>query len=217
MRPRVTPGEESADEPGMDAQEIPQTEGSPVGAISPEQVGALVDGQKRARKVRRAAVVAGVSGWSMLVFAAVSVLAGCFGDAASLVAGMVLGAVAVNELRGGAMVRRLEARGTRVLAWNQALLGVLIVGYAAWSLVAARSSPALAALGSGGGTGDPEVDAMVAQVARMAAYGVYGSLMIVGVIVPGLTAWYYASRRKHIVAMVRTTPGWVVEAVRAAA
>lgn len=214
---RITPDEKSADEPCMDAQESRHTEGSPVGAISPEQARALVDGQHRARKVRRAAVVAAVSGWSMVVFAAVSVLAGCFGDAASVVAGVLLGAVAVNELRGGAMLRRLEMRGPRVLAWNQAMLGVLIVGYAAWSLVAARSSPALAALGARGGTGDPEVDAMVAQVARVATYGVYGSLMVVGVIVPGVTAWYYASRRKHIEAMVRKTPGWVVEAVRAAA
>ena len=182
--------------------------------LSPEQLRALADGRRRAAKVRRAATVAAVSGWSMAVFAGLTLLGVLFGSLISLVLTLSLAALAWNELRGGAMLKRFDPRGGKRLAMNQVALGVLIVAYAAWSLASALRTPALAALG--GTTGDPQMDAMVADLTRTVAYGLYGAMAAAGIVIPGLTAWYYATRARVVRDLLSTTPAWVLEALRAA-
>lgn len=183
--------------------------------LTPEQIRALADGRRHAAKVRRAALVAAVSGWSMAVFAGFTLIGVAFGSMTSLVVGIALAAIAWNELRGGAMLKRLDARGARRLGFNQLTLGVLIVAYAAWSLHRALATPALASIG--GSTGDPDIDALVTDLASTVAYGLYGTIAAAGVIVPGLTAWYYFSRGRVVREMRRRTPQWVIETLRAAA
>ena len=39
----------------------------------------------------------------------------------------------------------------------------------------------------------------------------YGSIIAGSVLMQGLTAWYYFSRRKHIEACVRETPAWALD------
>jgi hypothetical protein len=182
------------------------------GPLSTEHLRAIGEARLRSKKVRRAVGVAMFSGWTMAAFALVTALMVVFGDVTGLVLGVLLGAIAFNELRGAAMLRRFEARGARVLGWNQVGLGVLICAYSAWSLVSAINSPALAAMS--GSTGDPDVDAMVGQITGLVTYGLYGTMFVVGVIVPGLTALYYFTRGRHVRAFVSRTPAWVVDAMR---
>ena len=150
----------------------------------------------------------------MGVFGAITLVGGVLGDVVSLVLGIGLCAAAWNELRGGTRLRRFDPSGARILGWNQIGVGVLIVAYAAWSLRMNLGSPALASVG--GTTGDADMDAMVTDIAMMVTWGLYGGLIVVGIVVPGLTALYYFSRETIVRAFVERTPGWVVDTLRAA-
>ncbi len=193
---------------------IPSPVVAAVGPLSPEHMRALGDARMRAKKVRRAAGVAAFSGWTMAIFAGITFLGVLFGDMTSLVVAASLVAVACNELRGGAMVRRFEPRGARVLGYNQFFLGAIIVGYAGWSILAVLRDPMLKA--AGGSTGDPKIDQMVSELTTLVTYGLYGGMALVGIVAPALTAWYYFSRERLIRAMTEQTPAWVIETLRAA-
>jgi hypothetical protein len=171
----------------------------------------LADARERSRKVRRAAGVASLSGWTMAVFAAGTLAAAAFGDMVSLALGIGLSVITYNELRGARLLRQFRPGGAKLLGYNQLALGVLIVAYAGWSMGATLRSPALASVGS---TGDPDMDRMISGLTGVIAYGVYGTIAVLGVIVPGLTAWYYFSRGRLVRAMVERTPAWVIETMR---
>lgn len=183
--------------------------------LSSHQLAELSVARTRARKIRRAAGVASFSGWSMMAFAGLTLLGALFGSVQAIVVGGALGLVGWNELRGATMLRRFDERAPRLLGFNQIALGVLIVAYSAWSLWSGLSSPPLASLG--GSTGDPEMDAMISDLARVITISLYATLAVVGVVVPGLTALYYFSRAKLLRAFESQTPAWVIQAMRAAA
>ena len=175
----------------------------------------LSEVRTRSRKIRRAASVAAFSGWSMAIFAGFTLLAALFGDLIALALGGLLMAIAINELRAGALVRQLDPRGARRLGYNQIALGILIVAYAAWSLFATLRSPQYQQLA--GSTGDASMDAMVRDLTGLLTYGLYGGMAIIGVVVPGLTAWYYFTRARIIRRVLAESPEWAIQAVRAAA
>lgn len=193
----------------------PESKGAGPGPLSAEHLRALGEARVRARKVRRAAGVATMSGWTMAFFALVTLMPVLFGDFVSLVLGIGLSVVAFNELRGAAMLKRLDANGAKLLGWNQIGLGGLIVLYALWSLVGAMRAPALAA--AGGSTGDPGMDQMLSRLTTTLNYTVYGTMAALGVVAPGLTAWYYFTRGRLVREVVAQTPGWVIDAMRATA
>jgi hypothetical protein len=182
--------------------------------ISPEHLRALEDARYRARNVRRAAVVAFISGGTLALFAFITVLGVLFGDLVSLLLALGLGGLAFNEIRGGLRLRRFEPAATKQLACNQIALGLLIVGYSAFALFTALSDPMAAA---GGGTGDPAMDATIARLSIALSIGIYGTMAILGIIAPGLSAWYYHSREKYVRSMLTQTPDWVIQTLRAAA
>jgi hypothetical protein len=183
--------------------------------LTPEHLRAIELARVRSRKVRRASVVARVSGWTLAFFAFVTLLGALFGDLASLIMGLALAALAFNELRGGKMIARFDPRGARTLGMNQLVLGAVIVSYAAWSFYVAMKNPALAQLG--GTTGDPDIDATVQSISDLATYGLYGTLAVVGFIGCGLTALYYFTRAGVVRSVVAETPVWVLDTMRAAA
>jgi hypothetical protein len=187
------------------------------GPLNPEHLRALSEGRLRAKKIKRAVGVAMFSGWTMAAFAVMTLLFALTGDVAGLLTGTALGAIAFNELRGAGKIKRYDASGAMLLACNQVALGVLICAYSAWSMWSAMHNPQLqAALNSvGGSTGDPQMDAMLSSMTNMVTYGVYGTMFVVGIIVPGLTALYYYSRGRHVREFVANTPSWVVDAMRA--
>lgn len=191
------------------------TQTSAANPLAHEHLAALAQARERTRKVRRAAGVAAFSGWTMVCFAAITLLGAIFGSIPSLIMGLALGAVAYNELRGAGMLRRLEARGARVLGFNQLALAGVIVAYSAWSLVAQLRADPLEAMG--GSSGDAEIDALVGDLTTTVSVGLYGGMAAIGFIVPGLTAWYYFTRGKLVRNVVSQTPEWVVAALRAAA
>lgn len=184
------------------------------GPLSAEHYQLLAEARVRSKKLRRAATIAAISGWSMAFFAFCSILGGLFGDLGSLLLGAGLGIAAFNELRGGAMLRRFEARGATLLARNQLGLGIVLVLYAGFKMWAASRQDPLAQVG--GTTGDAEIDKMVTDVTSMVTYGLYGTLAVIGIIVPGLTALYYHTRGTLVRSVVASTPPWVIEALRAA-
>lgn len=182
-------------------------------ALTPPQLASLVEASRRAKKVRRCATVATLGGWTTGAFGAISLafVPLSFSWPGVLIS-MGLITVAAGEFRGAALVRRFEPRGASLLAWNQGLLGLSLTVYAVWSLILGLR----AGVPASGLSGDPQVDAMVAGITRLATIGVYGSLAAVGVVMPGLTAWYYASRGRHIAAFRRGTDAAMVEALKAA-
>ncbi len=196
----------------------PTQAGTPVplpGPLSADHLRTLTEARTRSRKVRRAADVATLSGWTMALFAGLTLLGALFGSLLSLAAGLGLAGVAYNELRGAAMLRRLDQRGARTLGYNQIALAVLIVGYAALSLVLQLRSSPLEAMG--GSSGDAQVDAMVTSITSSVTYALYGGMAALGVIAPGLTAWYYFTRARVVREFLKHTPEWVVTTMRAAA
>jgi hypothetical protein len=148
----------------------------------------------------------------MLVFAALTLAFAFLSDWSAWAIGIGLGACAANELRGGAMLRRMDARGASVLGWNQLILAVLIVAYALWSLYSAVNNPSLPSLTQG--TGDPQIDAMAKELTTVVTWALYGTMAVVGLIVPGLTAIYYFTRGPLVTAFRRETPGWILELIR---
>lgn len=178
--------------------------------LSPEHLQQLSDAKRRAKKVRRAASVAALSGWSMLVFACVSLAFAIFSDWSAWAVGIGLLLVALNELRGSTMLRRADPAGAKVLGWNQLVLAALLVAYATWSLATSLRQPLGAALQSG----DPQIDAMAANITSAVTYGLYGTLAVLGLLLPGLTSIYYFSRGRIVRSFLAETPEWIVEIMR---
>ncbi len=195
---------------------ITRGESAAPGPLSGEHLAAIAAARLRGKKVRRAANVAAFSGWTMAFFALITLMGGLWGDVVSIVLGVALSIVTVNELRGAARIRRFDPSGARLLGWNQIGLGCVLVVYGIFSLVMMLRNPA-AVLG-GQSSGDAQVDQMMTDMVggftSMIAYGLYGGVAIFGVIGPGLTAWYYFSREKVVRRFVEETPGWVVGAMR---
>lgn len=185
------------------------------GPLSPEHLHELAAARERSKTVRRAAGVASLSGWTLAIFAGVTGMGALFGDASSLVMAILLGAMAYNELRGGKLLRQFDERGPRVLGYNQLALSAVLVAYAGWSLRAAAATSSLASVG--GTTGDAQMDATIRGLESTVATFLYGGMAVVGVIGPGLTAWYYFSRGRVLREVKAATPGWVLETMRATA
>jgi hypothetical protein len=197
---------------------IPQSSPGPsaaaAGPLSPEHLTAIADARIRGRKIRRAASVAALSGWTMAIFAVITLVGGLFGDWVSLLLGAALGVVTFNELRGAAQLRRFEPAGARLLGYNQLGLAALLVLYAGYMLVYTLYHPLLESAGQS--TGDAQMDAMLGDFSRTAGLVLYGGVALFGLIGPGLTALYYFTRAKLVRTMVAQTPPWVIEALRAA-
>ncbi|MFO0860888.1 MAG: hypothetical protein U0570_10055 [Phycisphaerales bacterium] len=185
----------------------------PSGPLSTEHFEQLAAARKRAKKILRAAFVAALSGWSMVAFAGLTLALAIFSDWSAWAVGIGLMLAGVNELRGGALLRKVHERGASVLGWNQLFLAAVLVSYALWSLWWSFSSPSLAALQEAK-TGDPQVDELVQSLGRVIGVAVYGTMAVVGLVAPGLTSIYYFSRAGHVRAFLRETPPWIVELIR---
>ena len=177
--------------------------------LSPLQYAQIGEAQVRCKRVRRATVVAAIDAWTSAIFAVGSLAMSIFSPMGILV-GIGFCAVGFNSFRGLWLLKRMDLRGPRVLAVNQLLLAALVTAYSVYSMWDAIHNP---------GAGDPMLnDPTVKQalgdlqpLMLKLTLAVYG-LMIVGTIVmQGLTAWYYASRRKYLAAYLNETPAWVIE------
>jgi hypothetical protein len=186
----------------------------PPGGLPPEHLRQLAEARHRAAKVRRAAFVATLDGWSIGLFGALTFLCGLFSWIGLVLGGIMLG-VALVELRGARRLRRLDPDAARTLGFNQIVLGSALLAYAIYSLWGvfrdrsalldqlAVNAPELAGMGS------------LQTLARAIGILIYGTLAAVAIFGQGATAWYYFSRRRHINAYLRDTPHWIIDAHRA--
>ena len=181
--------------------------------LSPEQLKQIADARLRSKKIRKGVSVAMFDGWTVGLFGGLTLLFGMFSPVGALLgAGML--AVAYVELRGAKRMRLLDPQSPRVLAWNQVVLGTLLLAYAAYSLwtISTGRTDMQAEIAK-----YPELTDVVGDLDRLSkliGLLVYGTLMAVAIFGQGGTALFYLSRKKHIEAYLRETPPWIIEAQR---
>jgi len=188
--------------------------------LTPEQLQAIGEARQRGRKITRATSVATISGWSMAVFAFMTLFIWLISGDFSLVAlllGIGLAVVAYVELRGAKRLRQLDDTAPRLLGFNQIGLGVMVSLYCCWGMwqAVAGPSPYDAYLAQSGATA--EMMGQIDHLNRAITGAVYAALLCMSVIAQGCTALYYFSRRRHMVRYLSETPDWVVETLRIAA
>jgi len=186
------------------------------GPIGPAELQQVAEADARARPVRKAAAVAGFNGWATAILAACSAPFALFSMAGAFIAaGLAL--VAYNELKGRRRLLRFDPQAAGLLGWNQLGLLGLIVVYCLWmtaiGLAPGNSLEAqLKAQPELGVAFDSLGD--LDHVYRLAIVAFYGTVVAVSVVFQGLTAWYYFSRRRHVLDCVERTPDWALELQR---
>ena len=182
--------------------------------LSEENLQQLALARTGGRKVRRAISVASFDGWTIGVFAALTLLFSLT-DLSGLFVGLGLGMIACIELRGANKLRRLEPKAVRMLAFNQIALGILLLVYSVWRIVVVmKSDGAYAAVGAS----DPQLARMlqpVENLTRMISLAVYAALIGIAVFAQGGLALFYFTREKHLQAYLMKTPAWIVAMQRA--
>ena len=182
-------------------------------AISAEQLQAIADARQAARRIMRAAGVATFSGWTMVLFASITLLGGLFSLQAFLL-GIGLVVVAYVELRGAKAVRAFDCAAPRRLALNQIALLVMVTIYAVWGLVHTLGAPGPydEYIATGGQVG--EMLEPIDRLSRFVMLAVYVTVIFGTIAAQGCAAVYYVTRRRHIVAYLQRTPDWIVDALR---
>jgi hypothetical protein len=166
-------------------------------------------------KIRRCNAVAAFSAWTTAIFGGITFLSSLpFLSVIGITLGAGMLVCAYIEFQAGAELKRLDLRAPRKLACNQLAFGAMLFLYGAYSLWARLTSPI-----------DPELvrqlgefkDVMneVDSLMKLAFILLYVSVMAVAIIGPGLTAWYYYSRKKYLEAYVTQTPQWILDLQRA--
>ncbi len=213
------------DEQTMSAFSPPSGHGGPADGDANTPPGSPLDAQHyqalrqakvRRAKLDRAAAVAAFNGWSLAIFAALSLPFALF-SLKGLVVCLGLGAVAYHEFKGRRMLHQLDPRGPRLLGINQLALGVLIVGYCAWSLLTAFTGPSPYAEYIQAEPALRQTLGSVDELYRLGAVAIYGGVILLILPYQGLMAWYHFSRAKHLHAYLDQTPDWVTEMQRATA
>ncbi len=177
--------------------------------LTPEQLSALRDARDRAKRILSAAKVASFNGWTIGIFAGLTVLFGVTSPLL-LALGVGMGIVARNELRGCSLLRALDARGPRLLVRNQVGFMALVVAYCVWSLVRTYTHP------------DPqwaqlqELAGLEAGFIRDFVVAAYAVAILLTMLFVGLNARYYARRIPMLEKYLAETPPWVVELQRSA-
>jgi len=177
--------------------------------LTPEQLATLRDAGERAKGILSAAKVAAFNGWTIAIFAGLTVLFGLTSPLL-LALGAGMGVVARNEFRGRSLLRAFDARGPRLLTRNQLGFMALVVAYCGWSLVRTYTHP------------DPQWAELQELAGFEAGYiqdlvaAAYGAAILLTVLFVGLNARYYARRIAMVEKYVADTPAWVLELQRSA-
>lgn len=191
----------------------------PANLLSDSQHQQVAAANRQAKKIRRAAAVAGFNGWVIGFFAVSSLPFALFSISGFLVAAG-LGVVAYNEFRGRNRLLEFDESSPSFLGWNQIGFLVLIVLYSLWMLYAGLTgeSPFAAEIRA-----NPELGMVFEsseefdQAYRMLVVAIYGTVIFVSAIFQGWNACYYFTRRKLMAAYLQETPAWVLELQRVSA
>jgi hypothetical protein len=186
--------------------------------LTPEQLAAIELAHVRSRKLRRAGTVATVDAALMAVFTGFCFLSALFDPVSGIALGVLFAVVTWNSFRGAAGLKRMDLGAPRLLAWNQLLLAVAIIVYAAYALYSAlRGSPALERQYQQIAELNPDIGRMLRNTTRVIYQAVYLGLIGGTVVAQGLTGWYYATRARPMRAYLHETPRWVLDLQRAQA
>ncbi|MEZ6317819.1 MAG: hypothetical protein R3B49_03550 [Phycisphaerales bacterium] len=209
---------------GMTAPAAHAEEHTGLGPLSPEHVVQLRQAHRKAKKLHRARRIAGTSGWTTLLLGVCALPFG-LADAMTLALGVAFIAVGYHELALRPRLSQLDRGAPMTLAMNQVILGIIIIAYAVWQLIQGLSptdpGPASALASDPAFASDPQLAQLAGlsdtmeRLTKMVNLGVYGGLIAGTLLVQGLTARYYASRRKHLDRFLAETPGWIINLHRA--
>ncbi len=189
---------------------------APAEGPSPEQLAAIEAARKQFGRVRRAAGVAKISGWSLAIFAALTILTG-FSHLDALALGVALGAVAYAELMGARGLRNINDRAPFHLAINQATLTVILVFWCIYRITGVMTGPGALATQI-----DPNspVLASVQSIDDLTATltaAIYGVMLVCVLFVQTCMILYYATRRAAVRRLQHETPQWVLNLLCTAA
>jgi hypothetical protein len=178
--------------------------------LSPEHHRQLAVARKAVRKLRRTISVANFDGWTVAVFAALTLLTSIT-DPSGLFMGLGMAAVAYVELQSVGRLRQLDTRATRTLALNQIALASILTIYALWRLHAGMTgvSPYAAYKSA-----DPQLARMlqpVESITHLVTTVLYCTMIAVAFFAQGGLALFYFTRGKHIDAYLAQTPRWIIE------
>jgi hypothetical protein len=182
--------------------------------LSPQQHQEWIQARQRGKKVRRAVRSARFQGWSIGIFAALTILFS-LSDPPGLLLGIGMAVVAWMQFAGARRLAALDAPAARMLGWNQLALGGMLVLYALWKLMHAGDAPLppeVLAAGAGANLG-PMLQS-VQDLTRLIMVVVYATVALVAVVGQGWMAWYYFSRQSHIRRYVAQTPAWIANLQR---
>ncbi|MEO0474846.1 MAG: hypothetical protein AAF085_02585 [Planctomycetota bacterium] len=188
---------------------IPPDTGS-ADPLSPEHREQLGRARQLRAKLRRTTKVASFNAWSFAILGGLSLPLAILSPW-SLLAAVLLGGLAWNEFRGRKQLLRLDPRGPKTLGTNQVICCTLIAGYCKLKIIATLTGPGIYATAI---EKYPELADMLEpleELMQLIMLATYAIVLIVGVGVQGLTAWYYFSRSKHLRAYLEQTPDWVRE------
>lgn len=181
--------------------------------LSPEHHQQIVRAQQQRKKLSRATKVASFNAWSFAILAGLSVLIAVFSPW-SLVAAILLAWLSFNEFRGRRQLQALCPSGPRTLGWNQVFCCLCIAGYCALKLYQALAGEGVYATAI---AEHPEIAHMLEPMEGLIesmTIATYLIVLIVGVGVQGVTAWYYFTRHRVLDDYVNQTPDWVLDLQR---
>ena len=187
------------------------------GPLSQEHYRQLTLANERAKKVRKAANVAGFNGWVTAIFAVLSAPFALFSIVGFLVT-VALSVVAYNEFRGRKRLLQFDSTSTTLLGWNQVGFLAMIILYSVWMLFVGLTSegPFAAEMAA-----KPELAAALGDLGefdyiyRILVVAVYGTVILLSVVFQGVNAMYYFTRRKHLEQYMRETATWILDLQRA--
>jgi hypothetical protein len=186
----------------------------PTAGLSPEQMRQMADAWLRAKKVRRGVSVAMFDGWTVAIFAGLTLLGGLFSPV-GLLLGLGMATAAYVELKAAKRLKALDPAACKTLAWNQVFLGAILFLYACYSLwtIYSGRSALNSELSKYPELSQFAVD--IEQMSKLIGLLIYGTLIAVAIFGQGGTALFYLSRRKYVDAYLRETPQWILDAQRA--
>jgi hypothetical protein len=184
--------------------------------LSPAQLTEFQAARTRSKKIRRATFVALTDAWFTAAFAFLTILTGIFSPI-SILLGAALAFIAFNSFRGAKRLKQFDPSASKLLALNQLALAAILTLYAAYSIFAARhGDPALnAAVGN-----DAALGPMLGNLQNLTWYltlALYGGLAAASIVAQSLTALYYITRKKLLIAYLHETPPWIISLQKAGA
>jgi len=179
--------------------------------FSPQQMQELLVARQAMKRIRRAISFAQSDGWTLAIFAVLTLICGLSSLTAILV-GVGLGIIAYVELSSITGLRQLDPKAAQTLGYNQLALATILIVYACWNLYSPSNlsqeiidaAPELKSAGL-------DIESLQTQINHI----IYYSLIAVGVLAQGSLALFYFRRTTIIREYVANTPPWIVEMQRA--